>query len=83
MAFTPLFTTRFLRDIKPLNRRSREELDRAVARILENPESGKPLSYHFKGCRAERFGKFRVVYRVSVDEVIFLAFGHRKSVYRR
>jgi mRNA interferase RelE/StbE len=83
MPYSPHFTPRFLKDIKSLDRSARHELERIVTKILENTERGKPLSYHFKGCQSERVGKFRIIYQTEGSRVIFVAFGHRKKVYKR
>ncbi|MGC9200932.1 MAG: type II toxin-antitoxin system RelE family toxin, partial [Candidatus Aenigmatarchaeota archaeon] len=50
---------------------------------LENPELGKPLKYSFKGLRTERVGKFRIIYEIEGNIVVFHTFEHRKKVYKR
>jgi len=77
-----LFTKRFLRDTKQLKGDLKRELEKIVEKILENPFAGKQLKYSFKGCRSVRMGKFRVVYKIAENTVIFIAFEHRKRVYR-
>ncbi len=81
MSYTPKFTDRFLQDTKRLEGEPKKHLEKAVKKILENPFLGKPLRYTFKGVRSERVGKFRIIYEVEKDLVIFHTFEHRKKVY--
>jgi mRNA-degrading endonuclease RelE of RelBE toxin-antitoxin system len=79
----PKFTPKFLSETKKLKGELKRELERAVLKILKDPLRGKPLRYSFKGCRSERVGKFRVIYELLNDFVVFHAFEHRKRVYRK
>lgn len=80
--FKPKFTPTFLDETKRLKRDKRKELEKAVLKILDDPARGKPLRYSFKGCRTEEVGKYRVIYEIIEDSVIFHYFEHRKKVYR-
>jgi mRNA interferase RelE/StbE len=42
---------------------------------------GKPLRYSLKGHRRLRVGDYRIVYRLSSDQVMIVAIKHRKDVY--
>jgi addiction module RelE/StbE family toxin len=77
-----VFTKRFLSDTKKLKKDLRRELEKAVNKILENPLMGKPLKYSFKGCRSARVSKFRIIYKIERDRIIFITFEHRKKAYR-
>ena len=80
--FKPKFTPTFLNETKKLKSDRRKELEKAVIKILNAPTSGKPLRYSFKGCRSEEVGKYRVIYEIAGDSVVFHYFEHRKKVYR-
>jgi mRNA-degrading endonuclease RelE of RelBE toxin-antitoxin system len=54
-----------------------------VLKILNDPTRGKPLRYSFRGCRSEEVGKYRVIYEIAGDIVVFHYFEHRKKVYGR
>ncbi len=60
----------------------RQELEKVVLKILNDPTKGKPLRYSFKGCRSEEVGKYRVIYEIVGNSVVFHYFEHRKNVYR-
>jgi mRNA-degrading endonuclease RelE of RelBE toxin-antitoxin system len=82
MRYIPKFTERFLEDTKKLKGNLRRQLEKAVKKILENPKLGKPLRYTFKGLRCERVGRFRIIYEIERNVVIFHVFEHRKRIYR-
>ncbi len=50
-----------------------------IAKIVENPEIGKPMRYTRKGTREVYVGSFRLSYRYSKEEnlVEFLEFYHK------
>ena len=80
--FKPKFTPIFLKETGKLKSDKRKELEKVVLKILNNPTRGKPLRYSFKGCRSEEVGKYRVIYEIVGDRVVFHYFEHRKGVYR-
>jgi len=79
--FKPEFTPTFLKETRKLKSDKREELEKVVLKILNDPTRGKPLRYSFKGCRSEEVGKYRVIYEIVGDSVVFHYFEHRKKVY--
>jgi len=76
------FTRRFLKDTRQLRGTRKEELEKVVKKVIENPEIGKPLRYSFRNCRSVRIGKFRIVYKLEGYKIIFITFEHREKVYR-
>jgi len=80
--FKPEFTPTFLKETKKHKRDMRQELEKVVLKILNDPTRGKPLRYSFKGCRSEEVGKYRVIYEIVGTNVVFHYFEHRKKVYR-
>ena len=82
MKYTPKFTYQFLEDTKKLKGPLRKRLRKAIKKILERPELGKPLRYTFKGLRSERVGKFRIIYvidgrKVKVTDIITRGKGYK------
>jgi mRNA-degrading endonuclease RelE of RelBE toxin-antitoxin system len=67
--FKPLFTNNFSHAYSKLDKSIKERLDKFIKKILEKPESGKPLRYELSGLRSEHVGKFRVLYEIR-DNVI-------------
>jgi mRNA interferase RelE/StbE len=53
-------------------------------KLMHDPEIyGKPLRQSLKGHRSLRVGDFRIIFRISGNEIIILKIGHRKDVYYR
>jgi mRNA interferase RelE/StbE len=76
------FTSRFLKDTRQLRSTLKEELEKAIKKVIENPEIGKPLRYSYRNCRSVRVGKFRIIYKLEGYKIIFITFEHRGKVYR-
>jgi mRNA interferase RelE/StbE len=83
MTYTPKFTDKFLDDTKKLKGELKRHLEKAVKKILEKPFLGKPLTHTYRGLRSERVGKFRIIYEIETNIVIFHIFEHRKKVYEK
>lgn len=66
------------------DRRLFVRVDRALGRIGEDPESGKPLAGPLAGHRSLRVGSIRIVYRVEEDRltVLVLDIAQRGGAYR-
>ena len=78
MSLTPL-TSKTITDIDTL----KEELEKMVKKVIEKPEIGKPLRYSYRNCRSVRIGKFRIIYKLERDKIIFITFEHRGRVYNK
>lgn len=74
-------TTISLTELRP---RLFERVDRALDRLAEEPESGKPLQGPLKGRRSYRVGSVRIVYRYLARKLLVyvLDIGQRGRVYR-
>jgi len=77
------FTSRFLKDTRQLKGTRKEELEKMVKKVIEKPEIGKPLRYSYRNCRSVRIGKFRIIYKLERDKIIFITFEHRGRVYNK
>ena len=76
------FTNRFLKDTRQLKGAFKEKLEKVVKKITENPEIGKTLRSSFRNCRSVRVRKFRIIYKLNADKIIFITFEHREKVYK-
>jgi mRNA-degrading endonuclease RelE of RelBE toxin-antitoxin system len=59
----------------------KERLEKQIRKIVEVPETGKPLRYGLKGEWAVRIPPYRLIYTVQGDRLILLRFEHRKAAY--
>ena len=58
---------------------AKEKIKKQIARIVENPEIGKPMRYTRKGTRELYIGSYRLAYAYLKDEqkLIFLDIYHK------
>ena len=82
MKLIPKFTPKFIKETRKIDKPLKIQLKKEIQKLLEYPESGKPLRYSFKGLRSKRVGKFRILYELEKNLVIFYAFEHRGKVYK-
>ena len=61
----------------------KRQIKAAVERIAVDPDIGKRLTQELKGLLSYRSGDYRLIYRISQEEILVLAVGHRKDVYRQ
>ncbi len=71
-------------DLSVIDARNRAIIKKAIeTRLAEHPEIfGKPLQRTLKGYWKFRVGDYRVVFKISGEEIIVLGIAHRKSIYR-
>ena len=67
--------------LSKLDRNLREQVLKKIDKVLKQPHLGKPLSKGMSGLRSERVGKYRLIYSMHPDFLVFHAFEHRKKVY--
>ena len=72
-------------DLVKIPQNMREAIRRAIeTRLIPDPFlSGEPLRQSLKGHRKLRVGDYRVIYRVTHDQITVLKIGHRKEVYTK
>ena len=70
-------------DLPKIDAKNRNMIKKAIeARLATRPETyGKPLQRTLKGYWKLRVGNYRVVFKITGDEILILAIMHRKSVY--
>jgi len=83
MPKSKLFTEKFASEYEKLDKSLKIRVGKAIQKIIDKPELGKPLMYSFAGLRSERVGKFRIIYEEKGNSIIFHMFEHRKKVYRK
>jgi len=73
-----------LRRLARSDRRLFRRVDRALDRLAEEPEIGKPLQGPLQGRRSWRVGSVRIVYRYLADELVVfvLDVAQRGRIYR-
>lgn len=59
----------------------KERIRKQIARIIENPNIGKPLRFAMKGERTVYIKPYRLIYSVENTKMCLLRFEHRSSVY--
>ena len=71
-------------DLPKIDAKNRGTIKRAIEdRLATQPEAyGKPLRRTLKGYWKLRVGDYRVVFKVSGDDILILGIIHRKEVYR-
>jgi len=71
-------------DLPKIDAKNRGMIKRAIEdRLATQPETyGKPLQRTLKGYWKLRVGDYRVVFKVSSDDILILGIIHRKEVYR-
>lgn len=77
-----ILSDEFQKDYRKLkDHATKERIENALARLLEDPEKGKELHYDLKGKRSLRTDPFRIIYQIYGSDVHILKLGHRKDVY--
>ena len=71
-------------DLPKIDKKNRLMIKRAIEeRLSIHPEIyGKPLQRTLKGYWKLRIGDYRVIFKVSIDDILILGIIHRKEVYR-
>jgi mRNA interferase RelE/StbE len=71
-------------DLPKIDVKNRNRIKRAIEeRLTTHPEIyGKPLQRTLKGYWKLRVGDYRVVFKVSGDDILIFSIIHRKQVYK-
>jgi len=69
----------FLRVFGKLDKSIKVQVEKALAKIIDNPETGKPMRYARKGTREVYIGSFRLSYAYLAHEnkIIILDLYHK------
>jgi mRNA interferase RelE/StbE len=72
-------------DLPRIDKKDKSMIKRAIEeRLAASPEIyGKPLQRTLKGYWKLRVGNYRVIFRISGNEIVIIGIVHRKDVYQR
>jgi len=77
-----IVTQKFDDDTKHIKDASlKERIKKQIDKIVQRPDTGKPLRYSLKGEKSVYVKPYRLIYSVVNDTLILLRFMHRNSVY--
>lgn len=78
-----VWTKKFERELRKLrDKTTKDRMKEQIEKILDNPETGKPLRFALKGERSVYVPPYRLIYAVQGTTLYLLRFEHRKVVYR-
>jgi len=80
-------TSKFKRLRKKLKQeQEKEELKKAIMRIVEDPNAGKKLKGEFRELRSFNYSvkdqSKRLIYKTELDTIILFSFGPREGIYK-
>ncbi len=72
-------------DLPKIDSKNKEIIKRAIEnRLITHPEIyGKPLTRTLKGYWKLRVGDYRIVFKISGDEIHIFGIIHRKEIYQQ
>ena len=78
-----IWTKKFERELRKLRDKTiKDRVKDQIEKVLDNPETGKPLRFALKGERSVYVTPYRLIYAVQGETLYLLRFEHRKAVYR-
>ena len=78
-----VWTKKFERELRKLRDKTvKDRVKERIQKILDDPETGKPLRFALKGERSVYVQPYRLIYAVEGATLYLLRFEHRKVVYR-
>ena len=75
------YTDKFEREFRKADSSIKEKAVKQIKKVIEDPETGKPLRYDLKGERTIYVKPYRIIYSFFNNEIQFLRFEHRGEVY--
>ena len=76
-----IFTDKFERELKKADNSIKDKIRKQITKIIQDPETGKPLRYDLKGERTVYVRPYRIIYTFFNNTLYFLRFKHRGDVY--
>ncbi len=84
MKYGLVYTRRAERDIRKLERKTRDRIGNTLLRYVEDPlRFAEKLTDPFLGQYRFRIGDYRVVFDIRRNEVVVLRVGHGREIYKR
>lgn len=83
MPYKSVFTHGFTKEFDKLPKGIKEQILKALEKIVVNPYAGTKLRGKLEGLWRWRIGKYRVIYLIDEKEktIVFLDAGLRKLIY--
>lgn len=83
MAFRILYHPEVEADISRINKKLRSRIKKAIeTRLMTSPQQyGEPLRKTLKSYWKLRVGDYRIVFKISGNELTIFAIIHRKTIY--
>ncbi len=79
-----LYKSNVERDFKSIEIKQRKRISKKIETVLsQNPCKGKQLKGEYKGFWRIRIGNYRIVYKIIRKDVIIVAVGHIKEIYKQ
>jgi mRNA interferase RelE/StbE len=75
-------TRTFLRNLKKLDKETRERISEALKAIKDKPYRGKKLTNKEFGIWRFRTGDYRIRYDIDNDAIVLYLVKHRKDIYK-
>lgn len=75
-------TAQAKRDVETLPAKLKEQIRDALRILADDPYGGISLKGRWEGYRRLRSGDYRIIYRISDDEIIVHYVRHRREAYR-
>jgi len=73
-----IFDSHFKKSVKKIRDATlKEKIKKQIAKIIENPEIGKPMRFGRKGTRELYVAPYRLSYTFESDKIILLALYHK------
>ena len=78
-----IWTRKFERELRKLGDKTvKDRVKDRIEKMLDNPETGKPLRFALKGERSIYVPPYRLIHAVQGETLYLLRFEHAKTVYR-
>ncbi|HEB71227.1 MAG TPA: type II toxin-antitoxin system RelE/ParE family toxin [Nitrospirae bacterium] len=83
MAFRILYHPEVKADVSRINKKLRSRIKKAIeTRLMTSPQQyGEPLRKTLKGYWKLRVGDYRIVFKISGNELTIFGVIHRKTIY--
>ena len=76
------FTKGFIKQLNGFDKSIKEELYKAVEKVVENPQCSKPLRNRLGGCFEERVRKYRILYIIKNGEPVFFYIHDKEDTFK-
>lgn len=83
MNYKLVYTHRAVKDIKKLDKETKDRIGTTLFRFKDNPlKHARKLTHSSLGSYRFRIGNYRVIFDIEEDDIVILRVGHRKEIYK-